>query len=174
MCYTVALAITNTDSWLASDTSGSVFISAFMRASGSLDSRPCVTVAAGPVCGWRRAAGCPLSSSVSVPRFSSSLPLRLGSCSVGITDVTNVVAILFLYTMVPFSNSIKENVTVFKLHITNYNISRSDQPCASGLKTAGSPAFSSPANKGFSNKVFYKISTEKSTRIFSIKCSYRT
>lgn len=90
--FTVALAMMNTDSWLASDTSGSVFMSALMRASGSLDSRLWVTTAAGPVCCWL------LSSSASAPRLSSSLPHRSGSCSVGVTGVATVAAILRFFT----------------------------------------------------------------------------
>lgn len=77
-----------TDSWLARDTSGSVFMSALMRASGSLDRRLWLTAAAGPVCCWL------LSSSASAPRLSSSLPHRSGSRSVGVTGVTTVAAIL--------------------------------------------------------------------------------
>lgn len=121
-----------------------------MRASGSFDRRLCVAVAAGPVCGcW------PLSSSVSAPRFSSSLPLRLVSSSVGLTDVTNVVAILFLSKML-ISKINKGNTTVYQLHVTNDNISWSDHACASGLsgrrlcwlvgRATGSPAYSCPAN----------------------------
>lgn len=86
--FTVALAMMNTDSWLASDTSGSVFMSALIRASGSLDSRLWVAAAAGPVCCWL------LSSSASAPRPSSSLPHLSGSCSVGVTGVATVAAIL--------------------------------------------------------------------------------
>lgn len=77
----------NTDSWLARDTSGSVFIRALIRVSGSLDNRLWDTAAAGPV-------GCWLRSSASTHLFSSSLPHRSESGSMERTGVATAADIL--------------------------------------------------------------------------------